>query len=128
MPARTNSTSEHKREDPSDASTDFETKKSSFAQMFGNAGVGTIAGAGAGAGATPTMQDVPPEEDVVFAGQLVHTTAPAPEYMPGVQATQLVDPDVLANKPAEQGAHKPVVLEESDLPVAEKVPAEQVCP
>jgi len=128
MPARINGVSEHKREDPSDASIDFEGAKSNDLQIFGNTGVGAFAGAGAGAGTTPSMQDVPPEEDVVFAGQLVHTTAPAPEYMPGVQATQLVDPDVLANKPAEQGAHKPVVLEGSDLPVAEKVPAEQVCP
>jgi len=128
MPARTNSTSEHKREDPSDATTDFEGAKSNDLQIFGNTGVGAFAGAGAGAGAAPTTQDVPPVEVVVFAGQLVHTTAPAPEYMPGAQATQLVDPDVLANKPTEQGAHKPVVLEESDLPVAEKVPAEQVCP
>jgi len=128
MIARKTDKSEHKREDPSEATTDLEGVKSNDLQIFGNTGVGAFAGAGAGAGTTPSMQDVPPVEGVVFAGQLVHTTAPAPEYMPGAQATQLVDPDVLANKPTEQGAHKPVVLEGSDLPVAEKVPAEQVCP
>ena len=127
-PARENSVSEHRRDDPSDEIIDFEGEKSKALQMLGKDGIGAFTGAGAGAGATPTTHDTAPAEDVMVAGQLVHTTAPAPEYIPGVQATQLVDPDALANKPAEQGAHKPLALEGSDVPAAEKVPGEQVTP